>query len=211
MSAERPRKEQKKYDLSELNKLEKDIIDLINKMGKSRDRDEKSYLKHFLREDINALIDYPFCTTSEEFQNNSVVKKYFGDSLWMLIENYLRGKESDLTLIQNKIDNSLAEAKGSEKSGTKVLPSEIVHPHLIRNIYLSNNTDLINLFSKKLPVPKSNLFSGHELPESIAKNEEKSTPIIKALLDKGLEPLVTKMQRKFRNNQLGAACKGRIF
>lgn len=131
-----------------------------------------------------------------------------GFRLWFAIESYFVNAKTpeDKSAKMNVIVKQLTDIhqQAFKEDGTGLLRQYIAKGKLIRNVYLTEDKNLIQLFQQYLPIPRSTLFAGYNLPSVIAKRELEQQQCIAAFLKRNthclgrLEHIVLQLQRTFR-------------
>lgn len=175
-------------------KIEQQIIELIraakNRSPRLNGLDEK-------------LSNSSFGSSSRDFLNNPIIKSYVeGDSAstsfkyWMLIENYIVNAD-DEELKKVNFELLTEELHKALSSNENLLYRQcLADSTFIRNVYLSGNKQLIQLFMQLLPIPKAEIFKGYEVPPFIAEQERQTVESI--LRNPIEEEIIMKVQRLIR-------------
>lgn len=195
-----------------MRKIEQRIVDILEELtqkeldGKVRSEKRaefESLLKQLDKELLGEL--------TPEFLSNELLAKYLKKRnceqairFRVLIEKYLIASDPKIkgkyfSEIVEKIDEIKKETFKSHGQG--LLP-EAISCGLIRSVYLSENEELIKLFSERLPIPSIEVFETYPIPHLVqSRTEEATKAVIKFLEGRTLssvEPTVTKIQRNFR-------------
>ncbi|HRA42196.1 MAG TPA: hypothetical protein PLV31_00735 [Gammaproteobacteria bacterium] len=126
-------------------------------------------------------------------------------SFRVCIEHYFLEKDTELKKeLFSKIANNLTKIKEelSEAHGQSLFPEEFISLALIRNVYLSKDQELINLFKENLPKPRIQLFEEYALSDEIKNEAEQTVNALQIFLQDRKLPLVEfasiKTQRQLR-------------
>jgi hypothetical protein len=157
--------------------------------------------------DEDKLLSLPLGNFSEEFRHSPLLEKYcntktcYALKFRLALENYLKsGKKEELNSIEDLLLNlpspiGVTDHKVVQKrnAGTYLLPVSV---DLVRQVYLSDDLALIELFKKHFPIPPSVIFN--LAPELITAREQSALKTIKEMNLKTEESAVIKLQRKIR-------------
>ena len=143
---------------------------------------------------------YPFggSTTSfvkilQEFLQKDEGAFGLDDKLWALIESYVI-KESSQAL--QEIEHLLIEAKKDLSFSQTFLLN--IDKELIKNLYLTQDVALIDVFSRHCPIPSIIFFKGGLVPKFILEREQEAKAYLSTLNDKSFLKHVLYAQRVFR-------------
>lgn len=127
--------------------------------------------------------------------------------LWKNIIHYLNTDfEDEKKIYFQELRKSLIKFSKKDKvtSGAGLLSDVIADGFIVKNIYLSNNKELIDLFAELLPEPPASLFPKDRIPEKIRARYLESSKVIHdlAVHNSGqinkVENIAIKLQRTFR-------------
>jgi len=182
---------------------------------------EKQFLESFSKnryvssKDKAQLFSEPLGAATSEFldfvQKEELFRYDENGILWLQLERFKKSPENQKQALSN-IDQlltafldgswdakkSLNTNKVSKEAGTYMMN---VSRELIRQVYLSGDSSLIELFSKHVPVPPARLFEENSVPESIKVHEQQVEETIKKVALKTLEPFILKAQRHIRGTR----------
>ena len=158
---------------------------------------------------IKLLFSQPLGLATTEFltsvQQQQIFEYNNAGELWLQLELYF--KESPNTESQKKmlqaieqilkdtLDGSNVGVLKTKETGTYIMD---VSPEIIRQVYLSNDNTLIDLFEKYVPTPPASFFEEKSVPEKIKLREQEAQETIKQVALKTLEPFILKAQRHVR-------------
>lgn len=163
---------------------------------------EEEALGQFSPDFLNVLEEYQ-CSSKNDFRAFSV-----SFSFRVCIEHYLLEKDTELKKeLFSKIANNLTKIKEelSEAHGQSLFPEESISLALIRNVYLSKDQELINLFKENLPKPRIQLFEEYAVSDEIKNEAEQTVNALQIFLQDRKLPLVEfasiKTQRQLREKK----------
>lgn len=159
------------------------------------------------------MMDEPIGGLTRVFINslhlNSFIKKELSQAetqlflFWLEIERaVLKGTYDELA---NKVDQLIQEA--SQKPGPSPLPAYLLYPVLIKNIYLSGNHALIDVFRSRFPIPPAHVFEYDNLPDEVAKNEQIKRDVLERFVTRQtkapqeIENGIMLIQRRWRSKR----------
>lgn len=177
---------------------------------------EIQFLDSFTKErwmssnDMRLLLSQPLGLATTEFLTSVQQQKIFeyndAGKLWLQLELYFKESPENKQQMLQHIEQILKESlDGSnmvdlktKETGTYIMD---VSPEIIRQVYLSNDHVLIDLFEKYVPTPPASFFEEKSIPEKIRLREQEAQETIKKVALKTLEPFILKSQRHIRGKR----------
>ena len=177
---------------------------------------EIQFLESFSRDrwvssnDRRLLLAQPLGLATTEFLTSVQQKEIFKyddtGKLWLQLELYFKEFPENQQQMLQHIEQILKESlDGSDmgdlktkETGTYIMD---VSPEIIRQVYLSNDHSLIDLFEKYVPTPLASFFEEKSVPEKIKLREQEAQETIKKVALKTLEPFILKAQRHIREKR----------
>lgn len=160
--------------------------------------------------DMKLLLSRPLGLATTEFltsvQQQQIFEYNDAGKLWLQLEAYFKkspGKQKKMLqsvdkILQKSLDGSNTGDLKTKKTGTYIMD---VSPEIIRQVYLSNDHALIDLFERYVPTPPASFFEEKSVPEKIKLYEQEAKETIKKVALKTLEPFILKAQRHIRGKR----------
>lgn len=163
--------------------------------------------ENMLAQAFEALQNEPLGSVSRDFLEHPKVISYLASKSYSSLDWWYFIQTNDLESIEKKIKKTVAHYQSQLKTkGMGVPPNELYSRTLIRQVYLSDNPALIDIFKRHLPPPHLDVFAGHAIPTTIAALHEAKEQSTQAILTRTpsftLDDLTKKaltIQRHFRS------------
>ena len=186
---------------------EEAILQLFKKDSEQKQSRENRWARVSADALLFKLLEIPFLSVSSDFLEKSKPfvnnPKWEAIKVWFLIAAYVKILDGSSPVGESLF---VEITTGIDKLHKRLTNDDLAKDpklviNLIRNIYLSNNYKLINLFSKYFPIPGRHIF-GDEVPMTLLKKQMIKEVGLVGLLNKhGIiktEKIATRLQRNFR-------------
>lgn len=199
------------------------IIETLSVLNEFSDNLNNTNEYHDKQEALFAALQHlPFDSITPELFDHIQVKQFLVTTrgqkdqriiLWLLIGCFLVDsgnqsiKEEINSILTIMVNAAFWNNQLIKHTETMLLPEFLTEIPFIRNIYLMGNIELISLFEKHIPAPRSHVFHGYDVPDLIREREQEATKIIKRFIAQNVKRHVTfeevevdiiKIQRIFR-------------
>ena len=137
-------------------------------------------------------------------QQEQIFKYDRNGQLWLQLEIYFKpssekqGCQHIEHILKQALEQSSTGHPKTKDTGTYLME---VSPEIIRQVYLSNDPSLLDLFEKYVPTPPASFFAEQSVPEKIKLRAQQAQETLKKVSLKTLEPLILKAQRHLRNKR----------
>jgi hypothetical protein len=164
-----------------------------------------------LAEHNKLLFSQTLGQATEKFITLVQQKKIFeyssNGALWLQLELYFKASPEHRSKMIGSIDETLKnifkmEEKDDLDSYKKMGTFLMKAPHeIIRQVYLSNDQQLVKLFQKYVLTPPARFFDEESIPENIKRRDQDAQETIKKIAAKTIEPFILKAQRDIRRKR----------